>query len=54
MCTTSQTIADVKSVIEIIEQRIHELATPENTNNREVQMLNALHKQASGILSEAL
>lgn len=53
MNTSEQTTADLKSIIETLDQRIHELNTQPSTAIHEVGQLNALRQQASNLLTTA-
>ncbi|QLL42818.1 hypothetical protein [Sulfitobacter pontiacus] len=53
MTTSSQTTANLKSIIETLDQRIHELSKKPSAAIYEVGQLNALRKKASNLLTTA-
>jgi chaperonin cofactor prefoldin len=50
MTTSSQTTTNLKSIIETLDQRIHELNTQPNAETNEVGHLKSRRKQAAYLL----
>jgi hypothetical protein len=53
MITSSQTTADLTSIIETLDQRIHELNSQPSAGTDEVGPLDALRAQAVSLVSAA-